>query len=531
MRPVLATQFAVSPVPGTANRSVAHDIAQASLDWCAAWYSRKLTAPVLLPGADGGQTTPIAGHSVETATLSEDASGGEWELRWSYPSEVDSSALWTSEIRVLWDSEGVEVSIVLSITSTEFAVRPFTYDIFPPRLVRTLVDSYDCELGGRRLRSTAQQISLPTVTAFVTDQLCHPQRRLPVVLVSREHRSNLFVVDPAGLARDLCGLAEVWATNDKWTSFGLSDAIGPRLSCYDGAVRTYWPGFTIDADPYQHPLILPERLRALEMQGNTVSRYLVRHLAPVSALRFTESERVLRRRRVVAEQIRRAAEARARDIAQSSNVQEIEAQLLEAFDAQYRLQAALEQAQARESDLRDELAAVKQNFALVSTASRDESAAGQQESAAEPQSVLEALQIAEAEYPTLRIWPDARRAAAESHYARPDLVLRALSALDEVGRLYFEQRRTKRPLGRLDTLFEERGFKYAPCDSQTTVTEYGKEHTFTHDGKKQLFERHLTLGGGDRQNCVQIYFELDDVENIIQVGYCGVHLPYHGMRS
>lgn len=532
MRPVLATQFAISPQTGSTGRSVAREIARASLDWCAGWYSRKPSAPALLPEVDGGTTNPMVGHQVGATVLSEDAAGGEWELRWSYPSDQDASALWTTEVRVLWDDVGVEVAIMLSIASTEFAIRPFSYDVFPPRLVRTLVDSYACELAGRRLRTTAQQVSLSTVATFGSEHLSDPKRRLPIVLISREHRSNLFLVDPASLARDLCGLAEVWAINDKWTSFGLSDALGARLSCYDGAVRTYWPGFTTTADPYQHPLIFPTRLRALEAQGTTVSRYLVRHFAPVSALRFTDSERVLRRRHAVAEQARRAAEFRAREIAQSSSIQEIEAQLLEAFDAQYRLQAALEEALGRERDVRNELAIVKQNFALVSAMSLGETEEEGEEPEEEPQSVLEALQIAETEYPILSFWPSARDSASESHFARPDHVLRALSALAEVGQLYFEQRRTRRPLGSIESLFVERGnFKYAPSDSQTTITKYGKDRTFTRDGGKKLFERHLTLGGGDRQNCLQIYFDFDDSERVVQVGYCGVHLPYDGMRS
>lgn len=531
MRHVLATHFAVSPPAGSSSRSTARDIARASLDWCAGWYSRKLTVPARLPAVEGGQTNPMDGHQVQVAILSEDAAGGEWEVKWSYPSDQDTSAHWMTEVRVLWDGDGVDVSVLLSIASTEFAVRPFAYEVFPPKIVRTLVDSYTCELGSRRLRSTAQQLALSNAAGFVSDHLSDPRRRLPLVLVSREHMSNLFLVDPVSLARDLCGLAEVWAINDKWTSYALSDMLGAKLSCYDGAVRTYWPGFTTAADPFQHPLIFPARLRALDEQGVAVNRYLVRHLAPVSALRFTDSERALRRRKLVAEETRRAAEARAREIAVSSNVDEIEKQLLDAYDAQYRLENELSEVRARETELREELVAVQQNFALVAAASRDYAEAEDNGEPVTPQSVLQALEAADTQYHQIDFWPSARDSASDSHFARPDHVLHALSALAEVGQLYFEQRRTRKPLGNLDSLFEERGFKYAPSDSQTTLTKYGKERTFSRDRTKKLFERHLTLGGGDRQNCLQIYFDFDESVDLIQVGHCGIHLPYEGMRS
>lgn len=529
MRPVLATQFAIFTPAGAAPRSTGRDVAQAALDWCANWYIRKLATPADLPSIDGGRTTPSSGHEVEATVTSDDESGGEWELKWSYPSDTDTSALWTTEVRVLWDADGAEVSIVLSIGSTDFAVRPFSYDVFPPRLIRTLVDSHACALGGRPLRSTAQQVTLPGLPGFTADHLCDDRRRLPIVLVSRVHHSNQFLADPASLARDLCGLAEVWAVNDKWTSYGLSDALGSRLSCFDGAVRTYWPGFTTTADPFQHPLLLPGRLRALETQAGGVSRYLVRHLAPVSALRFTDSERLGRRRAVVAETRRRDAEAKAREIAQSSNVHEIEAQLLESWDARYRLEAALAASHKLVQELQDDLAAVRQNFALLTGPTLQEGAQLAEETfeSEKPGTVLEALEAAAAEHSLLDVWPSARASASESHFARPDHVHRALAAIAEVGQLYLEQRRTRKPLGKLEDRFEERGFKYAPSDSQTTITKYGSERTF----KKKLFERHLTLGGGDRQNCLQIYFDFDDAKDSIQIAYCGVHLPYEGMRS
>jgi hypothetical protein len=43
--------------------------------------------------------------------------------------------------------------------------------------------------------------------------------------------------------------------------------------------------------------------------------------------------------------------------------------------------------------------------------------------------------------------------------------------------------------------------------------------------------RHLTLGGGDRTNCLQIYFDVDEKTKKFAIGYCGRHLPYYGMRT
>ena len=43
--------------------------------------------------------------------------------------------------------------------------------------------------------------------------------------------------------------------------------------------------------------------------------------------------------------------------------------------------------------------------------------------------------------------------------------------------------------------------------------------------------KHLTLGGGDKVNCLQIYFEADDEVGNMDIGYCGEHLPYAKQRT
>lgn len=533
MRSVLATQLDISPTEAD-YRGTARGVARLTLDWCAGWYSRKgIVAHV--PEIDGGTASPAAGHQIDVEGAFEQPTDGDWALSWRYPADQDPTALWAVTVRVLWDGVGVETSVSLTITSCDFAIRPFIYDVYPPRIIRTIADSYACSLGGRPLRSAPQLLSLQGVDAFVEHTLCNAGRRLPIILVSRDQRTNLFLDDPTRLARDLCGLAEVWAINDKWTSFRLSDALGKRLSCFDGAIRTYWPGFAMSSDPLAHPLLFPNRVRALVQQSQSVARYLIRHIAPVSALRFVESPRRVKRTQAAEEARRALLEERAKSIAASADVPEIEAQLFDAYAKQYELETELQAARSKASDLAAELAAVRENFAVVAAAARQEQEELEEENDAaehhEPTSVREALDKAAAEFPVLDVWQSAREAADESHYARPEHVFRALTALADIAQLRQDQMKSRKPIGKLETLFEERGFSYTPTDSQTTITQYGKDRTFMESGRKLRFERHITLGGGDRQNCVQIYFEFDDERGQVLLGYCGVHLPYAGMRS
>jgi len=43
--------------------------------------------------------------------------------------------------------------------------------------------------------------------------------------------------------------------------------------------------------------------------------------------------------------------------------------------------------------------------------------------------------------------------------------------------------------------------------------------------------KHITLGGGSRVNCLQVYFEPNDGLLKIEIGYCGRHLPYYRQRT
>ncbi|MBX9625130.1 MAG: hypothetical protein K2X82_15090, partial [Gemmataceae bacterium] len=147
--------------------------------------------------------------------------------------------------------------------------------------------------------------------------------------------------------------------------------------------------------------------------------------------------------------------------------------------------------------------------------------------------VAEALAAAAARFPdVLVVWQDAVRSAVESRFASPDQAYRALAAIAEVGRGYFAARDGGPPLGPVDQAFRRRTpFKYAGFESRTTLGMYGEARVFRHGGEARPMQRHLTLGGGQTNNCLQIYFDFDDAARRVLIGYCGRHLPYSRQRT
>ncbi len=216
---------------------------------------------------------------------------------------------------------------------------------------------------------------------------------------------------------------------------------------------------------------------------------------------------------------------------------ELAANWQQAEDDNQRLRERLQAAEQRIEVLEDDVRLAHENMIWAWQAQNDPAPAPP-EPAADPadgeiDSVTAALHVAAAEYPdVLCVWEDALRSAADSRFASPAQVLRALRAISEVGRLYFKALDGGPPLGPVDrALSAHVPFKYAGFESPTTLRLFGSERVF-HDGQRsQQMQRHLTLGGGQTNHCLQIYFDFDDASRRVLIGYCGRHLPYCRQRS
>jgi len=312
--------------------------------------------------------------------------------------------------------------------------------------------------------------------------------------------------------------------------------LGARLSCYNGAIRIYWPGLTANSDPLQHPLYLPGRVRDIEQQGARMSELLLRRLAAISAVRFVEG--------ALTRSVRVALQDEERERLRSGRAEhdEIFQELERAWDRQKMLEQERDAEQQRTleleirvADLEDELRDLKRNFAEISAHAARAAAGGdirESEPELEPRTVREALDLAEAEFSEyLDIWPSARDSANRSDFARPAQVYRALAAVKEVAESYFRSRTDGLAMGPWEAAFSDRGFDYAAHEHQTTITMYGAERTFSNADRRLRMEKHLTLGGGSRQNCLQIYFEIDEAQRRFVIGYCGMHLRYAAMAT
>ena len=215
----------------------------------------------------------------------------EWQfssLLWTHPADKDSSLLWCIDCTVARNSEQLQVSLVIRVSSRKPVVKPLSFELGRPRIVADLLNRYPCSIDGQRIAKSPSTVSIDTVGAFVTDQLCSSERLLPAIVLSPHLATEKTMVDPVLLQDALLGYASVHVLESKWVGFAFTEAIGRDYTCFNGAIRLYWPGFQDGANPWDHPLYLPDKIYRLEAEERPIQKYLFRMMASIASFRFRE---------------------------------------------------------------------------------------------------------------------------------------------------------------------------------------------------------------------------------------------------
>lgn len=177
---------------------------------------------------------------------------------WAFRSEHqgDQSRNWVTEA-VIADLGHVDALGVRNSCST-LSTEPIP--VASPRFLRDLVAHHELSDAGFPVSAVSHFVADADSFELFLKLLLSPDRSLPVVVLTQLHDTDSYAINPAKLAKDTQGLAHVFCILPKAT-FELSDQLGRRLSVFDGAVRTYYPGFSEDSDPWQHHLVFPQRIQ------------------------------------------------------------------------------------------------------------------------------------------------------------------------------------------------------------------------------------------------------------------------------
>ena len=445
-------------------------------------------------------------------------------MNWSYPGEVDGNLFWNSRVEIGEFGNRVEFSFQLSFDSAQYLISPVDFHLRRPRIVGILLKEFRCSCGDSELSLEPNEIEVGQIHDFVANRLLSRTRRIPIVLLSRASALEKMLVDPNRLADRLAGIAETYSLKDKWAGFELTDSIGKIYSCYNGALRIYWPGFDPTRSPFS-PIYLPEKLTQI---GDRVTDELLGLFAGISAFRYVRGP-------VTTDAIEYLQAERARE------TETLKADAKERGDLSELLDLASQENEEllkRNGALREEnallnanLALAHENFRAISQTLEVDDVAAHSGSAhlhdgflLEPKSVEEAVVAAKESFgSTLVIQDSALDSARDSPFKQFSKVQQALLAMHEVCLTWRSARKKRAPMGTFEAAFQSKGFEFKPRESTTARGKWGDEYEMTYASKRVSIEPHLALGKGGPDTCLRIHFFIDEDQDKFVVAHVGRH--------
>jgi len=126
-------------------------------------------------------------------------------------------------------------------------------------------------VGETAVEYEAIKFSDPQEANALVTRLLSPTRTLPIIIASRYDGFLLHPTLVDVLAADICGLGMAADVNDE-AAWEMTRLLGKEWSCYNGAIRIYWPHLDTQQNPRIHPLWTSERLMYLASGTEDASR-------------------------------------------------------------------------------------------------------------------------------------------------------------------------------------------------------------------------------------------------------------------
>ena len=519
MRLLYAVQFEIAGAEETRPSSPAADVVKSVSSWISEWYSTRKGIHITLPLA-GGAISPVHNHDVSvTREVSPSAEFSHTIISWAYPDENDGNLFWHSRTEIGEFGGLAEFSLQLFLDSTQYLIAPVDFKLRRPRLVGTLLRQFTCSCGDVRLSLEPREIRTESVEDFATTRLLSRGRRLPVVLVSRTAASGKWLVDPSELADPLAGIAETYYLADKWAGFALTDVVGKLYSCFNGAVRVYWPDFDPVDSPYS-PVYIPEKLNEI---GGRLTDILFRQMAAISAFRYVTGPVTTDAKEHLQEERRREIEA----LKAAASERGDDRELLELADKENEeLRKQNDHLLEENKALKGSLELAQENFRAIgqSLAEAEPLEVAAQEPGSELESVEGAVLAAKERFgDTLLVVDSALDSARESPFMQCRKAYQALSAIHEVCLSWRQSRKTKTPMGTFEQAFSMKGFVYKSRESMTSTGKWANEYEMIYKGQRVSIEPHLALGKGGPDTCLRIHFYTDEEEEKFVIAHVGRH--------
>jgi hypothetical protein len=536
MQLLYSTYFQVSPRSDETVIGAFERISNLIRAWIDESYRRR-ELPVKIPVGDGF-IEPLSGHLLTIRTQGPLVDGAiQTRFMWRHADIQEVEMFWYANAAVSMAQGIVEFSITVSRAASSFRSAPKALFIGRPRIVRDLLAAERCSINNLPLGGSPVIVKEPEVDDFVEDSLCSANRALPILLISPEGESP-FCIAPESLADKLAGLCTVVVLETRSATFRLTDLVGRELSCFNGACRLYWPGFSLRSNPWQHPLFLADAVRRSEQERSRFHGEIINMVSSALSLRAPQgpitrqvSFAFAKTRREEIDGIKSRYEKGLADQKEFEAVLKLVEEERDSYKedsekVRNRLDLVLNELETKTQELEE----VRKNWKLYEAyekGSQESETLQQEGEEAVFSSVGEAVQVAVGEFPNnLEFLESAIESAADCPFRNPARVYKVMQAIDEVAEIWRKSLETKKSMGGgLVEIFKIKGIEFKKEISQTSRAKFEEDYTFIYNGRKQLFEQHITEGAGNPNSCFSVHMLFDRDARKVIVAHVGKHLP------
>ena len=434
------------------------------------------------------------------------------------PDRTNSDLCW--EVKAAFsEKENGEFSTNISLANGWFnkRVSPVKYDLTRPALVPILIDHFGAhEKYPLKAHATtvitnedrkAQEIRAKEVVSMIQDK----ERMLPLVFISANNFADRPEVDPKTIARELAGIAYVMAAKDRWPTFALEKLMGKSMSCYDGAVRLYWPVqgnesssshpyWTRDSDAVKRKFLNKELLKAITTF--TLSRNPETSFEYIRRIELSQRIENLQ----TEEDLGQIVEL------YSAENEGLKEQIEESEQEKKVYLSKIGFLEHRVSDLESSLSACK------------EGTEKEEDLTPTITSTADAVTEFQKMYPGSNIvfMPRAERMAKNNCYQNPEQIFRAFEWL---ATRYSDLRMGN---GESEPLEEScktnTGMEYCATQPEATMSRFREDYRIDWGNKKVFLEEHLKKGTSrEESKTIRIAFFYDKANEQVVVGYIGQH--------
>lgn len=170
------------------------------------------------------------------------------------------------------------------------------------------------------------------------------------------------------------------------------------------------------------------------------------------------------------------------------------------------------------SNLKEEIAALRHRSSQLMVLEIEEESQS-------PNSVVEALSRADLECQSLFLYTDAYKAAKDCIYEDFERVLNTLRTVDQCAEIWFDEDEGS---GSFEDVLRSKSLDVAPSESRSAIQSHPRifYHRLEGDSRRKQMLNHIKLGvSRNPERTMRIHYSANRAKQIIEIGYCGEHLP------